>query len=312
MTLLDQIKHPAVDSKVDITTVLRMARILAAKLNNEVFEAWIKHELNGYPKEKTALRAYRIVAVNSRAHLILGGGFQQLTGAPVIPSLIPEDLREWATTAYLYSPVSNYASLASDTSTGSIQSQWPQELAVKYGGCGYNEAQCIRAWQEIGKNSLDAMVDTVRNKILDFVLEIEAANPSAGEAPQGTQPIPRETVQKIVNNFFGPVGNVSQHGQQVTQTANIGIHSSDLARLVTEFNQHLDDLALSTPEKEMTKSQLATLEAQVAADKPDPVIVRQAGQTLRNITEGAIGSLVATAAQPSVWTWIRHMLSQIC
>ena len=182
---------------------------------------------------------------------------------------------------------------------------------MKYGGRGCNQAQCIRAWQEIEKNSLDAVIDTVRNMILDFVLEIEAANPDAGEAPLGTQPVPQEMAQHLVHNYFGPVGNVAQHDQHVTQTANIGIQPSDLARFVSEFNRHFDDLALSEPARKAIEVELATLKAQLAADQPDPVIVRQARHTIRNITEGAIGSLVATAAQPSVWLWKHQVLSQI-
>ena len=43
--------------------------------------------------------------------------------------------------------------------------------------------------------------------------------------------------------------------------------------------------------------------------EPDPEIVTQGGRSLRNITEGAIASLVATAAtQPAVWHWIQQTL----
>ena len=47
-------------------------------------------------------------------------------------------------------------------------------------------------------------------------------------------------------------------------------------------------------------------------NESDRVIVNQAGRTLRNITEGAIGSLVATvaiAAQPGIWHSRRTALS---
>lgn len=47
-------------------------------------------------------------------------------------------------------------------------------------------------------------------------------------------------------------------------------------------------------------------------DDPDPVIVKQAGRTLRNITEGAIGSLLAAAAtQPEVWTWASQTMRRL-
>ncbi|MGD0519822.1 MAG: hypothetical protein ABSA48_01080 [Terracidiphilus sp.] len=40
-------------------------------------------------------------------------------------------------------------------------------------------------------------------------------------------------------------------------------------------------------------AQIATIKAQFTYDQLDPVIIKQAGRTLRNITEDAIGSLVA-------------------
>ena len=43
----------------------------------------------------------------------------------------------------------------------------------------------------------------------------------------------------------------------------------------------------------------------------DRVIVKQAGRTLRNITEGAIGSLIATAAQPTVWAWAAPIIAKL-
>src|ERR1035437_760541 len=41
------------------------------------------------------------------------------------------------------------------------------------------------------------------------------------------------------------------------------------------------------------RGQIATIKAQFTYDQPNPVIIKQAGHTLRNITEDAIGSLVA-------------------
>jgi hypothetical protein len=71
---------------------------------------------------------------------------------------------------------------------------------------------------------------------------------------------------------------------------------------------HLNELNLDARQRQRAEAQIATLKAELAGD-PDFAIVRQAGRTLRNITEGAIGSLLATAAQPGVWHWIYQQLS---
>ena len=75
------------------------------------------------------------------------------------------------------------------------------------------------------------------------------------------------------------------------------------------IKQRLDELELDDRQKQRAKAQIAILTTECSGEL-DRAIVYQAGHTLRNITEGAIGSLLATAAQPTVWIWIHQMLSK--
>jgi hypothetical protein len=106
---------------------------------------------------------------------------------------------------------------------------------------------------------------------------------------------------------------VQQGGVQSTQQQTItysGNQMSDLSRFVNELACHLEELPIDAAQRRKANAQLATLKAQLS-DEPDPVIVTQAGRTLRNILEGAIGSLLATAAQPTVWGWIDEALRRL-
>ena len=107
-----------------------------------------------------------------------------------------------------------------------------------------------------------------------------------------------------INSPMQQAGTQSVQKQVVTYSAQ---ELSDLTRLVSEFGNHLDELKLDTRAKQRAQAQLATLEAQLS-DEPDPAVVRQVGRTLRNITEGAIGSLIAAAAQPTIWSWVAHIM----
>jgi hypothetical protein len=109
------------------------------------------------------------------------------------------------------------------------------------------------------------------------------------------------------NTFNAPVGNVAQDSQAFSQRSNMGPEPADLSRLIAELANHIDELGLDARQKQRAEAQIAALKAELAG-KPDAEIVQQAGRTLRNITEGAIGSLLATAAQPGVWHWIHQML----
>jgi len=98
----------------------------------------------------------------------------------------------------------------------------------------------------------------------------------------------------------------------MTQTVSYGPEDlEDLRRLVEVFENHLDDLALDEAAKRKAKVQVATIKAQLE-DDPDPVIVKQAGSTLRSITEKVIaGLIVAAATNPTVWTQAHAIMSKL-
>jgi AbiTii len=235
MTLLQEIQQAAIDSKVDITTVLRKARLLGSRLKNAEFEEWVQRELNGYPTRED-LPPYRILRVESKAHLIFGHR-QHFTGAMVMAGLIPEQFRDSATTAYLKSPISEYASLVSSSESSgnsTLEANWPPEFAVKYGGCGYNQAQCLRAWQEIGKDSLVALIETVRNRILEFVVRIDALAPDAGEASSEAPPLTQEAVTQIFNTYVtGGINNIAAGGANISQSHSGQVIQGDLDSLLS-------------------------------------------------------------------------------
>jgi len=96
---------------------------------------------------------------------------------------------------------------------------WPQEVAIRFGAEGYNGFECPGAWQVVSPHALIGVVDTVKNRILDFSLKIEAENPDAGEASPGTQPVPRARLVMIFQNtFYAPVGNLAQNSHGFTQS----------------------------------------------------------------------------------------------
>jgi hypothetical protein len=102
---------------------------------------------------------------------------------------------------------------------------------------------------------------------------------------------------------------IQQGGAGTTMTtAHSGENVENLRKLVTVLESRLGELRLDEAKERAARTQIATIKVQLA-DEPDPVIVDQAGRTLRNITEGAIGSLVATAAQPGIWHWVQGVMA---
>lgn len=86
--------------------------------------------------------------------------------------------------------------------------------------------------------------------------------------------------------------------------------SDNLRRLVEVFENHIDDLGLDATTKRKATAQVATIRAQLE-DEPNQVIVKEAGHTLRNLTEGVIGGLIASAAQPTVWAIVPSLWDKL-
>lgn len=112
----------------------------------------------------------------------------------------------------------------------------------------------------------------------------------------------------IGTNINSPIQQAGALANQSQVTEYSSEQIEDLRKFTETLRTHIGELNLPPEAERKAAAQIATIDAQLQ-DDPDPVIVRQAGRTLRNVTEGAIGSLIATAAQPTVWPWIQAILS---
>jgi hypothetical protein len=142
------------------------------------------------------------------------------------------------------------------------------------------------------------------------ILKNRINNEIQAMALEGTLRMHEKNPPHPTNVFNGPVGNFAQNSTHFTQTATNLLSAETIARLVAEFTGHIEELHLEPREKQRAEAQISALRAELAGD-PDPAIVTQAGRTLRNITEGAVGSLIATAAQPGVWHWVQQTMSTL-
>ena len=95
----------------------------------------------------------------------------------------------------------------------------------------YENLALVQGWMRLTTAELAGILSTVRNRILNFALEIESSNPNAGEAPANTLPVPKEHVAHIFNHYiYGNVGNVAS-GHNIHQTATVNVNQGDFKSL---------------------------------------------------------------------------------
>lgn len=220
MSLLRQIQDAAIDSSIDLPTLLRKCKVLAARLGNDDFKRWIDNELSGYDKASD-LPEYRVLSVNSKGHF--SGAFGSgLRNADIPLSCFPENLREGLGHSYFAQPIAAMVSLVTSDKSGTLQEPWDPDLVAHFSQRIYENMVCMQAWKVIPASALVAALDTVRTRVLNFVLEIEAQNPAAGEAMVNEKPVPQETVQHIFNTYItGDVQNLASGSTSVTQHAKL-------------------------------------------------------------------------------------------
>jgi hypothetical protein len=83
------------------------------------------------------------------------------------------------------------------------------------------------------------LIESVRNKILNFVLEIETEAPDAGEAQINTQPMLQDKIHHIFNTYItGSVQNLSTGSSNFTQMSTINSKGSlsELHSILSENN----------------------------------------------------------------------------
>jgi len=92
--------------------------------------------------------------------------------------------------------------------------------------------QLTNAWQSISTSSLVALLDTVKNRVLNFVLEMEAVAPNAGEPLQGEKPIPEDRVQQVINTvIWGGSAQIAAGNQTIKHDTDIKIIQNDFDSL---------------------------------------------------------------------------------
>lgn len=194
--------------------------MLAARLGNDDFKKWVDSELSGY-SSKDDLPKYRILQVNSKGHF--GGAFGTgLRNADIPLSSLPKELRGRFGHSYLMQPIAAMASLVGNGKSSTLQEPWNPDVVAYVGGNIYEEMVCLQDWKVIPASSLVAALDTVRTRVLNFALEIEAENPAAGEAMTNEKPVSQEKVQQIFNTYIsGDVQNLSSGGSNFHQKADM-------------------------------------------------------------------------------------------
>lgn len=290
MTLLEEIQDAAIDGGSDLGTLLRKCKLLAARLGSKPLEEWLLWESNGYP-DGIAVPDYRVWPLQVKGHF--AGGFgSAIRNAPIPLVSLPERAREVYEKYECRESVANIEHLLKENTAGTLLVS-TGDLAVLLGTTVYKHYSCLEAWAESSRGHLVELLNSVRNRILDFVLAVGKEQPTAGE-PKGnqTKAIEASKVTHIFNTtVYNGSANLVGTANASHITFNVGAADfSSVERVLREHRVSEEDI------KELHNA-LESEQRPVSAEAYGPKVSSWIGKMFKKAAEGTWNLSVATTAQ---------------
>jgi hypothetical protein len=183
--LLESIQTDIIGA-VPLSDVLRKAKILAYRLKNEEFKAWIDHELDGYyGVHLDAMPTYRIIATTSYGDFF--NGVWHHKNSPMPMEVFDDDMghiRDMLNQAIFRQGIRELESLieqAVANSENGLRMAWPDAARNYVSSRLEGDYQCISAWQALTATPLIGILDTVKNRLLTLTLELADRYPEAAQ-----------------------------------------------------------------------------------------------------------------------------------
>ncbi|MDE0102582.1 MAG: hypothetical protein OXN89_09395 [Bryobacterales bacterium] len=233
--LLKHMQEQVTDSAVPLSDVLRRAAILASRLEDERFSIWVNAELQGYGPSDDLPDYRRFRAENVGTFMTR---FRKSTGIQIPITALPENIRKMVEYVDFRQAVRELDSYASqDSADGAFCSFWPAELVMQARKYLPMEdgSVLIEARQQYSGGKIVGIVDQIRNRLLNFLLELDSAKseiwPDGLNGERGSQ----EIVGMIVTNKIYGSNNIVASGHHVSQVVVQRIDPDDSQSLIQYF-----------------------------------------------------------------------------
>jgi hypothetical protein len=317
VALLEDIKNDILDPSIALTSIMRKAKVLAYKLKNSALKDWVDQELNGYQCRDTDLPPYRKFHTHSMGLFVTPSA----TITRSVPSFVlPEEYRIHVHQVPLAFGLRALESALVEAESD-LKIPWLPELVELYNFNANRNMQLVGAHRVVPKQSIEHVLDTIRNRLLNFVLEIEELDPNAGDVPSIGRISPTTVGQIFYRCIMGDKHFVQGNQGSNIATGNSRISSSsaryqslaDAKAALDSLKQHIDEVDAS--QREEVLASIGLLIAAIEDSTIPKSRVVAAAETIANASDalkralrdlaiGAAGSLGATG----IWEGIQYAL----
>lgn len=214
--LLTDMKLRLLDDSVPVSSILRMALVLSYETEDLKMREWVNAELDGY-KEGVDVPDYRHGHCQSFGNFV-GPGYAYMNSMPLPSCFIP---KEYHNITNELSFRENFRTLEETLLTalkdgGAAKCNWPANLIALLSDKFYQWFRLVDAWVLVQPSDILEVVETVRNRLLRYVLEID---PSYVSSEERRTKIRKERMATVFNTtILGNVNGLNQGCENVDQT----------------------------------------------------------------------------------------------
>lgn len=217
---------------IDITTVLKRAKVLFSEFKNEILLNWASYEISGYP-ENYPLPDYRILSGKLMGSYFKGSMASHMKWNNVSIPLgsMPEDMVDKLLSISLYEGVDalNHLVQQNEKAEGNVGKIIPADLFSAISLYNNDPYMIITSAQVIvGSHHIINIISTIENKLLDALILLENEFGNLDELDIDTSTKTPEEISKLTKELIVIIYN--------DQSVNIGdgnkIKDSNIASLI--------------------------------------------------------------------------------
>ncbi|MCK4798545.1 MAG: hypothetical protein KAT05_14280 [Spirochaetes bacterium] len=219
MNLIKELQKDILNQETSLPSILRKAKVLASTLKNKEIKKWVDNELNGYDGDQKEVPNYR------RGHSDINGDFiassivsygNKLDNMSIPFYIIQRKFKSINNEIILTQGIRNLETLLkSDEKT--FKNYLPADMVTILANEIYENYTCLKAWKSIDRGQLEQVLDTVRNRLLNFVIELQEMYPEISFSEDAISKIPNDASTSVFYTYIFGNNNIVSSGSKIEQ-----------------------------------------------------------------------------------------------
>jgi len=287
MGIIQEIQEDLLKDHIKLSITLRKAYILAVKLNLPDLKEWLDKETQGYDSDDE-FPLYRKIQGYCKA-------LNPLYGWNVV-NFHTKQAEQELSVFYYSRTIFEVEDILSTTNFNEFQTPLTSDLISKYGIANCNSLVIVYP-----RRKLLNIISGAKSFLMAYVAKLSdigiVGNDSefTKEEKNKAQTIINQTINVSGGNFMNQVAT-----EDSKQIQNNGLDVEQVKDIYELIVENINKFNLAEAKCDLLKSELTVLRTELDKDTHNPSLIQQSLNSIKNIIEGATGSVVGQAIMYSL------------